>query len=524
MGAKRTEGRLPETRQTGMFLDVPPAAPVSETRGAARFQDRNPREIFVGPERLDAYLTRIGSGWVVKLREQLEEVDFSALTKVYQDRGRWPFHPRVMVGLVVYGMLLKQWSLRDLEGLAARDVGGWFICGGHQPDHSTMGKFLELHRETLSDEFFASLTRRLVMQLGTQGKVAAIDGTVIEAASSRFRLLKAEAAREAAREAVAAAQEKPEDEVLAANARQAQTVAEMVTAREQKQKEKGRKSTASIVPAEPEAVTQPRKDGVVRPAYKPSVLVDEAGLILAQQVNPISETAVFPALLKQATSVTGQTVETALADAGYCSLAVLKVAVDEDLNLLCPSGQTRGDDWAKAGSAGLFAKNRFSFNEKNNTYLCPAGQTLVRLNAGIEHGISYQRYATKACGHCPIKGQCTKGARRTVKRYEGDDLKDAMQTVLAQPAARAAYRQRQAIVEPIFAELRERQGLRRFHRRGIRGAKLEFSLHCMALNLKKTVAGVCARISLLFLWSLRSGTPRLVLAAVSLSIEPDTRV
>jgi len=506
-----------------MFLDCPLEVPVSKTTGTARFQDRDPRDIFVGAERLDSYLARTGSGWVVKLRQQLEEVDFSALTKVYQDRGRWPFHPRVMVGLVVYGILLKQWSLRDLEGLAARDVGAWFICGGHQPDHSTVGKFLELHRETLSDEFFASLTRRLVMRLGTQGKVAAIDGTVIEAASSRFRLLKAEAARQAAREAVAAAEERPEDEVLATKAMQAQTVAEMVTAREQKQKEKGKKSTASIVPAEPEAVMQPRKDGVMRPAYKPSVLVS-GGLILAQQVDPISETTVFPALLEQATSVSGQAIETALADAGYWSLTVLQVAVDRNLNLLCPSGQTREDDWDKAGPAGLFAKNRFAFNEKTNAYLCPAGQTLVPIEAGIEHGIPYQRYATKVCNECPIKGQCTKGVRRTVKRYEGDELKDAMQAVLAQPAARAAYRRRQAMVEPTFAELRERQGLHRFHRRGIRGAKLEFSLHCMALNLKRTVAGVCAQLSLIFLWSHRSGTPRLVLAAVSLSIEPANRV
>jgi transposase len=523
MGAKRPEGRLPETRQTGMFLDAPAAAPVSKTKGAVRFQDRDPREIFVGAERLDAYLTRIGSGWVVKLREQLGEVDFSALTELYQDRGRWPFHPRVMVGLVVYGILLKQWSLRDLEGLAARDVGAWFICGGHQPDHSTIGKFLELHRETLSEEFFASLTRQLVTRLGTQGKVAAIDGTVIEAASSRFRLLKAEAARQAAREAVSAAKEKPEDEGLAATARQAQTVAEMVTAREQKQKAKGKESTASIVPAEPEAVMQPRKDGVVRPAYKPSVLVS-GGLILAQQVDSISETAVFPTLLKQAASVTGRAVETALADAGYFSLAVLQVAVDRDLNLLCPSGQTRGDDWDKAGPDGRFAKNRFVFNDKDNAYLCPAGQPLVPLDTGIERGIPYQRYATKACKECPIRGQCTKGARRTVKRYEGDELKDAMQAVLAQPAARAVYRQRKAIVEPIFAELRERQGLRRFHRRGIHGAKLEFSLHCIALNLKKTVAGVSTRFSFIFLWSLHSGTPRLILAIASLSIEPNNRV
>ncbi len=42
------------------------------------FQDRDPREIFIGTVRLDAYLRSIRGGWVVKLREELERVDFRA--------------------------------------------------------------------------------------------------------------------------------------------------------------------------------------------------------------------------------------------------------------------------------------------------------------------------------------------------------------------------------------------------------------------------------------------------------------
>jgi len=41
-------------------------------------------------------------------------------------------------------------------------------------------------------------------------------------------------------------------------------------------------------------------------------------------------------------------------------------------------------------------------------------------------------------------------------RYQGHDLKDMMAAVLSHPAVRATYRPRQAIVEPCFAELRER--------------------------------------------------------------------
>jgi hypothetical protein len=48
-----------------------------------------------------------------------------------------------------------------LEGLARRDAGAWWLCGGHQPDHSTIGKFIVLHGEILTEEFFVGLVKRI---------------------------------------------------------------------------------------------------------------------------------------------------------------------------------------------------------------------------------------------------------------------------------------------------------------------------------------------------------------------------
>jgi hypothetical protein len=38
-------------------------------------------------------------------------------------------------------------------------------------------------------------------------------------------------------------------------------------------------------------------------------------------------------------------------------------------------------------------------------------------------------------------------------------------------------------VERVLAEMRERQGLKRFHRRGLLGVRAEFALHSRAFNL-----------------------------------------
>ena len=127
--------------------------------------DADPHELFVGAQRLEVYLSESGLGWVLRLATLLKGLDYSAFVRSYQPIGRRALHPRIMLGLVVYGIINRQWSLRGLEGLARRDVGAWGVCGGHQPDHSTVGKFIQLHSEFLSEEFFVELVKSLTTKL-----------------------------------------------------------------------------------------------------------------------------------------------------------------------------------------------------------------------------------------------------------------------------------------------------------------------------------------------------------------------
>ncbi len=68
------------------------------------------------------------------------------------------------------------------------------------------------------------------------------------------------------------------------------------------------------------------------------------------------------------------------------------------------------------------------------------------------------------------------------------------------PAAKKAFKQRKAMVEPVFGYLRTVQGLNRFRRRGLASVKLEFSLHLLAYNLSRVVATCFKAISRL-IWS-----------------------
>ena len=60
-----------------------------------------------------------------------------------------------------------------------------------------------------------------------------------------------------------------------------------------------------------------------------------------------------------------------------------------------------------------------------------------------------------------------------------------MHAKLQTPEGRDVYRMRKAIVEPVFGQIKEARGLRRFLLRGLEAARAEWSIICMTHNLLK---------------------------------------
>jgi hypothetical protein len=397
-----------------------------------------------------------------------------------------------VLGLILYGLFVRHKALRDLERLSKLDVGAMWICGGHRIDHSTIGKFVQLHAESFSEAFFVAVAGWVVQQLKLRAGVASIDGTVVESAGSHWKAIKAEAARLAAEAAQQAASAAPQDQGLQAAAEAAAGVAAAAQERCARRAAQGKSvESVAVVPSDPEAVIQPRKDGAQRPAYKPCTLMHEAGVIIGQYVHPTSETAAVAPLLQQHTEVFDALPTTLLMDAGLHNGPLLGDLSDQGLDVLCPSGKAMGDDdWEKKGRHGLFGKRVFHYDESLDAYQCPAAHWLTYADQGKDgQGRHYRRYRTPACGACALRARCTQSRDgRSIKRYAGEEYKDAMALVLQDPRARQVYRRRMQIAEPVHAELRERLGLRRFHRRGLIGVRAEFALYCIAINLKKALS------------------------------------
>lgn len=481
------------------MLDVEP----SETRARqvvvrVRFDEGDRSRLYVGSVPLRGYLEASGLKWVLRLGELMDEMDWVAFEGAYEPGGRPPLHPKRVLGLMMYAAVLQQSSLRQTEALALRDVGAWWLTGGLAPDHTTIARFIARHEALLSDDFFVQVTSKVAKHLGATSSDMAIDGTVKEAASSAARALKREALDrkraeakeelELAQAAVAKAEPTQTAVAVAKQEKAAERVeqlekANVVMAQREEANKVVSKPTDNLQVSvvEPEAALQPLKQsndyGL---AYKCVCGANDDGLVVAQQLAPTSETEHVEELLEQHKRILGNAPERVLADAGFSAIGLLSLFVALGIDVLIPSGK---NGKPRSGSGGRFGKSVFGYDEASDSMRCPQGAVLTPGKPERDgRGLVFRRFSTSACPSCPLRAQCTKATARIIKRYDGDELKDVMENILRHPAAKAAYKRRSAMVEPVFARMAQ-AGFTRFRRRGLIRVRTEWALRCTSHNI-----------------------------------------
>lgn len=451
-----------------------------------RFVSGHPNQIVVGTVRLEQYLHDRGEWAALKMACLLDHQDWKIFEHRYAATGRAPYSPRSMMGLILYGLMQGVHSLRSLERLARLDLGCIWVCKGITPDHAVIGRFIVLHNALLSEVFFESLTRSILQACGSSHQRVAGDGTVIEAACSYYKMLKEDAVRVKTKVAHQALAQQPTDPQLQQAVRRAQQCEDIFVQRKDKRQKHGKSTDSlSISGNEPEAMVQRLKRGRgFAASYKPSVLANEDRMITAIAVDPSSETAVVAQMLDQHARISGSQVNEVLLDAGYFDDEVINTTLKRGISLLCPLGKETSYQ-----ITGKFHKNLFRYDEQTDTYHCPAQQILSRQSSVAASALTREHrvYAAQVCTDCSLRGCCTTAKVRKIKRYPEDEVRQALSTVMSHPMAQRVFRQRKAMVEPVFAVLRYQQKLNRFRRRGLVAVRSEFALHAMAYNLGRAL-------------------------------------
>lgn len=136
-------------------------------------------------------------------------------------------------------------------------------------------------------------------------------------------------------------------------------------------------------------------------------------------------------------------------------------------------------------------KADFIYNKKDDFFTCPGGQKLVLIHTSKSLKKTYQG-SHDVCADCKYKSRCcksTKGHARTINTDDKEPLRQQMNEKMEKSSSKDIYKKRKVIVEPVFGQIKN-IGFRRFSVRGFANASGEFSLACIAHNVKKILKAV----------------------------------
>lgn len=122
----------------------------------------------------------------------IEALDLSAIMKKYEEgdsRGRPPYHPALMVKLLIYGYCTGRMSSRKLEQATYDDIAFRVLTCDQHPDHDSIADFRRRHMSELGELFVQVLQLCQRAGLVKLGHVA-VDGTKIKANASKRESLR----------------------------------------------------------------------------------------------------------------------------------------------------------------------------------------------------------------------------------------------------------------------------------------------------------------------------------------------
>lgn len=140
-------------------------------------------QTYLLPPSLREWLPEKDLAWFVV--DAVGAMDLKRFYRCYRDdgTGQAAYEPGMMVALMLYAYCVGERSSRKIERLCERDIGFRVIAANTRPDHSTVSRFRQKHREALAGLFTEIL--RLCAQAGlVKVGVVALDGTKEKANAS----------------------------------------------------------------------------------------------------------------------------------------------------------------------------------------------------------------------------------------------------------------------------------------------------------------------------------------------------
>ncbi len=133
---------------------------------------------------------------------------------------------------------------------------------------------------------------------------------------------------------------------------------------------------------------------------------------------------------------------------------------------------------------GYFKKYEFVYDEYSDDVICPENKVLSYSTTNKE---GYKLYKSKEqdCFNCPSKYKCTQSKQKVFTRHIWEEYMERAEDIRHTIGSKELYRKRSQTIERVFADGKEKHGLRYTKKRGKKRVRDELLLVFACMNLKK---------------------------------------
>ena len=505
------------------------------------FRSYDPDQTLLFPQRIDRDIPKDDP--VRILKSVIESLDLSGFKKLYHERGRSPYHPKMMLMVILYSYMNNVYSCRKIEKLLYRDIYYIWLSGYQKPDFATINRF----RNRVKNEIGHIFTL-LVLILAEKGfvtlEVEYLDGTKIESKANKYTFVwrkSVERNREKLLEKIRVLLQQINEQMAQDKAAEVDTLeltpqtlceiskefkealgsAPEAKTKEEKAAQRGKnkmfkelerhgeklaeynsrleqmEGRNSISKTDPSATFMRMKEdamcnGQTKPGYNLQISSENQFITdFALFPNP-TDTLTFIPFLGSFPGRYGRFPKRVVADSGYGS--------EENYRFM-----------DEAGIEGFVKYNRFHlehrprykpdtfhpdslyYNEEGDYYICPMGQRMSRtgtVQTRTEGGYISQSACYRAirCKGCPLRCLCykAKANQRTIRVNHRLNAYKRKACELLTSEEGIKERGRRCIEpEAVFGQMKSNMAYRRFRHMGKDKVVMDFTFFAIAFNIKK---------------------------------------
>jgi transposase len=441
----------------------------------------------------------------------MSQLDLAQLYQRYSSQGNDAYDPSILLSTWFYAYSERVTTTRKLEDKCQRDLHFMYVSGNLKPDHSTLSRFRRNHADLLA-EYFVQIIKIALDQGISDFKRIAIDGSKIQAVSSAKNSKTSDElsqylsrVRQDIKEYMNQCElldddsDDPDDidqirkKITDLKALEETLVERQKTLEERKRSLKHEhRNNHKINIAEPEARNMNKVNGdQKRPAYNVQLSVDTQTQLIVSN-DTIQDPNDYDQLSRQHQHVLsnlGDDPERCFVyDAGYHNLEHLAYVYANQLNVFVASPRKDTNPDPVSGQDRRFDRTDFVYDQEHDRYICPAGHLMLyEKNYRKDGKWSGRVYKCQDCPSCSYQSQCLiKNTRyRRIRREHRESYAEWMYDTGQSDQAKHLQKLRRTSVEPVFGNLKENLGFRRFRLKGQKLASGEFNLMCIAHNLNK---------------------------------------